>query len=170
MTSAGPDGWLSLWQDFAVPRLLTLCFPLTWPMPHARALGNAIMDKTGMSMTTVTRIAAFGLGLALAGAWMLTPVLAQTTTEAPVVEGAPATNEGLSMGTEVGATATPPTQETAEPGQTYLLTNFEQWEQRCVKAEDGSDPCQLYQLLKDKDGNSVAEFSPRAARRRPVPR
>lgn len=66
----------------------------------------------------------------------------------------------LSMGQEVQAgTAAVVTKETAEPGQTYVVGTFEVWEQRCVKTEDGSDPCQLYQLLKDENGGPVAEIS-----------
>ena len=45
------------------------------------------------------------------------------------------------------------------PGTTYVPATFDAWEQRCIRTEDGSDPCQLYQLLKDAAGNSVAEIS-----------
>lgn len=45
------------------------------------------------------------------------------------------------------------------PGTTYVPATFDAWEQRCIRTEDGSDPCQLYQLLKDSAGNSVAEIS-----------
>lgn len=117
-----------------------------------------------MSMTELPRTFALSFGLALAFA--AAPVLAQETTpEAPAAAApeAPAADapvaDGLNMGTEAGAPATPLTQETAEVGQTYTLAAFEQWEQRCTKLADGSDPCQLYQLLKDKDGNNVAEIS-----------
>ena len=81
------------------------------------------------------------------------PAFAQETT-APATEQA---TEDLSMGT----TAAPAvlTKDTAKVGQGYLATTFEQWEQRCEKTEDGKDPCQLFQLLKDAEGNSVAEFS-----------
>lgn len=66
----------------------------------------------------------------------------------------------LSMGQEVTGDAQGlASPETAEVGQTYLVGNFEVWEQRCVKTEDGSDPCQLYQLLKDPTGGPVAEIS-----------
>lgn len=44
-------------------------------------------------------------------------------------------------------------------GSTYTKASFEQWEQRCVKQADGNDPCQLYQLLKDAQGTSVAEIN-----------
>ena len=37
--------------------------------------------------------------------------------------------------------------------------SFEAWEQRCVRTESGVDPCQLYKLLKDAQGNNVAEFT-----------
>lgn len=85
------------------------------------------------------------------------PALAQETTETPAPD-APAettadaaTDTGLSMGQEVGA---PPA-----VGDTYVAANFDAWEQRCVKTSLGADPCQLYQLLKDGEGNNVAELS-----------
>lgn len=89
--------------------------------------------------------------LALSG----TALLAQeTTTEAPAAEApateAPASDPGaLSMGT-------PPADGV---GSTYSKATFEAWDQRCVKTEDGNDPCQLYQLLKDAEGTSVAEIN-----------
>ncbi|MFN6924249.1 MAG: invasion associated locus B family protein [Tabrizicola sp.] len=84
--------------------------------------------------------------------------LAAQTTEAPPAEGAAAepapatgvTTDGLSMGQEVAGD---------QLGDTYVAATFESWEQRCVRTESGIDPCQLYMLLKDKDGNSVAEFT-----------
>lgn len=99
-----------------------------------------------------TQITSFALALALG---LALPALAQETatgTTAPkTVEGAPATDTGLSMGAEVGS---PPA-----VGDTYVAAKFDDWEQRCIKTETGADPCQLYQLLKDGNGNSVAEFS-----------
>lgn len=76
----------------------------------------------------------------------------------PVVADAP-TADDLSMGQEAGTPPAPFTQASAEVGQTYTLATFDAWQQNCVKMADGSDPCQMYQLLKDKDGNAVAEFS-----------
>jgi invasion protein IalB len=81
------------------------------------------------------------------------------TTPAPADAAtpvAPAPTD-LSMGTPVAAGL--PSQTEAEVGMTYLAANFEGWEQQCVKKEDGSDPCQLWQLLKDADGNPTGEFS-----------
>lgn len=73
----------------------------------------------------------------------------ETTKDAPVVDGNNAL--GLSSGTSVN--------EEPQVGQTYVAEVFADWELRCVRADGGKDPCQLYQLLKDADGNSVAEFS-----------
>ena len=106
-----------------------------------------------LAPTALTLALAAGLGLAA-----LTDARAQEAATPPGA-GAPPPIE-LSMGQEVAAgepgLASP---ETAEVGQTYLAGNFEAWEQRCVKTEDGSDPCQLYQLLKDQTGGPVAEIA-----------
>ena len=49
----------------------------------------------------------------------------------------------------------------AEPqvGQYYVKETHQDWTTRCLKAEQGKDPCELYQLLKDAEGNSVAEMT-----------
>lgn len=78
--------------------------------------------------------------------------MAQESTEAPA-EGTTAPSEaapadGLSMG-----------QAPADgPGSTYVKEAFNDWELRCVRVESGAEPCQLYQLLKDAQGTSVAEI------------
>lgn len=103
-------------------------------------------------MTPVSRtlVSVLALALAVPGA-----VLAQTE-EAPAAD-APAASEpapagdDLSLGAEVKAPD--------GPGTTYTAATFDSWEQRCIRTEDGSDPCQLYQLLKDGEGTSVAEIS-----------
>ena len=92
-------------------------------------------------------------------------VYAQTTeaptTEAPATEPAPTADAAVPTDLSMGAETLPglPVQADAEVGQTYIVANFDKWEQRCVKTADGADPCQLYQLLLDQDGNSVAEIS-----------
>ena len=88
---------------------------------------------------------------------------AQETTTEPTPEtatpAAPAGPTDLSMGVDPTATPALPTQAEAAEGQTYLNAAFEKWELRCIKTPDGSDPCQLYQLLLDATGNDVAEIS-----------
>ncbi|TGD45071.1 invasion associated locus B family protein [Pseudotabrizicola sediminis] len=91
-----------------------------------------------------------------------TGVWAQDATTPPATEGAPTDDaapapaadapidSGLSMGTEVINDGV---------GSSYVEASFDAWEQRCIRTEDGADPCQLYQLLRDSDNNAVAEFS-----------
>ena len=86
---------------------------------------------------------------------LTTVALAQTTETPPAADGATPTD--LSMGADPNPGL--PSQTEAEVDQTYLAASFDTWQQRCVKTADGADPCQLYQLLLDKDGNSVAEIS-----------
>lgn len=105
-----------------------------------------------MAKTTSTALA---LILALAA----TPLMAQTEAAPAAEEAAPAEGVAadgaaagdLAMGQEVGAAD--------GPGTTYTAATFEAWEQKCVRTESGVDPCQLYLLLKDQEGNSVAEFT-----------
>ena len=101
----------------------------------------------------------FKLYTALAFLAAATPLMAQdATTPAvdPVVDPAavPAADPAadLNMGAPVDGAA-------PQVGQPYIREAFGDWSLRCLKAETGEDPCQLYQLLKDVDGNAVAEIS-----------
>ena len=102
------------------------------------------------------------LALGLAG-----PLQAQdSTAEAPAEAPADATAEnpgaapdttpadpaeGLDMGTPL---------DDGQPavGEAYTRETFGDWSLQCMKAPEGPDPCQLYQLLRDGDGNAVAEI------------
>ncbi|TNF19941.1 MAG: invasion associated locus B family protein [Rhodobacteraceae bacterium] len=45
-------------------------------------------------------------------------------------------------------------------GQTYVREPIGDWELRCIRTENPEDdPCQLYQLLKEENGNPLAEIS-----------
>jgi invasion protein IalB len=96
-----------------------------------------------------TRALFRSLSLAALMAFSALPALSQET--APV--------EDLSLGTALNAAPAMLTAETAQVGQGYLATTFDLWEQRCEKTADGKDPCELFQLLKDGEGNAVAELS-----------
>lgn len=80
---------------------------------------------------------------------------AKPATEAPAAE-APAAETPAA---EAAAPAAAAAAADDAIGQPYVKANFDAWEQRCIKTDNGADPCQLYQLLKDKEGTSVAEFS-----------
>ncbi len=100
-------------------------------------------------MTNLFKPASLALLIALAG-----PAIAQDTTEAPAADATSSPNEdpsdplALSMG-----------EDGAELGEVYVLETFDDWEMRCVRTEAENDPCQLYQLLDDGQGNAVAEFN-----------
>lgn len=108
--------------------------------------------------TTISTLAlALSLGLSLP-AFAQEAAPAEAPAEAPAaapaegtVTGDAATGAGLSMGAEVGGPAA--------VGDSYIKAKFEAWEQRCVKTQSGADPCQLYMLMKDENGQSVAELS-----------
>ncbi|MHC0052974.1 invasion associated locus B family protein [Actibacterium sp. D379-3] len=76
------------------------------------------------------------------------PAAATTETTEPAT---PAQDPTLSMGQDV-------TED--KVGTSYVKETHGDWEMRCIHAPEGqSDPCQLYQLLADQSGNSVAEIS-----------
>ncbi|MBD3663272.1 invasion associated locus B family protein [Sulfitobacter aestuariivivens] len=46
-----------------------------------------------------------------------------------------------------------------ELGKPYTREVVGSWEMRCLKTAEGDEPCQMYQLLDDGQGNPVAEVS-----------
>ncbi|KMW57710.1 Invasion associated family protein [Candidatus Rhodobacter oscarellae] len=97
-------------------------------------------------------IRSFFVAALLAGA---APAFAQTT-DTTAAENA-----------EEGATPNPLELSMGEPdinvGDIYLEEQFTDWEVRCIKSENGNDPCQLYQLIRDGQGENggtpVAEIN-----------
>lgn len=103
------------------------------------------------------RTSLFALSLALlipASAWAQSADTEAAETEAPTeqVEGDGSTIEDqLSLGE--------PANTEPQVGQTYIQEKNGDWEMRCIRAEDGDDPCQMYQLMTDSEGTPVAEIS-----------
>ncbi len=64
---------------------------------------------------------------------------------------APAPDQGLDLGQ--------PVEETLQIGQRYSKDKLGDWDLVCIKTESGEDPCNLFQLLKDQNGGSIAEVS-----------
>lgn len=71
---------------------------------------------------------------------------------APAAEGQPAEAEG-EAGAEAGA------EEGPRVGSYYPRETHGDWTIRCIKTEEGPDPCELYQLLTDDEDNAVAEMT-----------
>lgn len=105
-----------------------------------------------MSRYQITLPAMFLLALSM-------PVFAQETTTGDAAETTGEATTGtvseieqeLSMGENVDGSP--------QVGQPYTAETIGAWELRCIKTDEESDPCQLYQLLEDDNGSSVAEFS-----------
>lgn len=96
-----------------------------------------------------------------------TPTLAQTTAApAPADQGqtetaAPdATDATDTTDAAPAADAAAPAAAPGGIGEPYIAETFGDWSLRCIRTADGADPCQLYQLLKDKaTGNPIAEIT-----------
>lgn len=87
-----------------------------------------------------------------------------TTTAEPAASGeAPAETTGKPKavtGQDLpGQLSMGESREETEVGKTYVKEKVKDWTVQCVRTPDGNDPCQLYQLLRDKDGNAVSEIS-----------
>jgi len=101
------------------------------------------------------------------------PVFAQeTTTDTTAAEATAAETQGQDAGTDTSGTATD--QDTAEAGEkpsnldmgretqeepTYIKETIGDWQMRCFRSEGEEDPCQMFQLLKEQQGNPIAEFA-----------
>jgi invasion protein IalB len=115
--------------------------------------GREIDTFNPSQVTEMTSFRRFGAVLALTLPLAL-PAWAETAATPP----APAPGGDVSMG-QTAAAPTLPTQATATVGQVYLAQSFDAWDLRCKKSADGADPCQLYQLMRDGNGNPVAEIN-----------
>ena len=73
---------------------------------------------------------------------------AATDPAAPAPAGIPDT---------AATTTAPPGEPPA--GTFYTKSTHTDWTLRCMKTQDGNDPCELYQLMKDAQGSAVAEIS-----------
>lgn len=87
-------------------------------------------------------------GLAPDAAFAQTPATPQTEEAA---EPAASINDQLSLGEDAD---TDP-----DLGKPYTRETIGAWEMRCLKVEEGEEPCQMYQLMDDGQGAPVAEVS-----------
>ncbi len=80
---------------------------------------------------------------------------------AQVTEEAPATEETAETPTDDAVEATGLSMGAPDTGvsQPYVKETYGDWELRCVQAQGNREICQLYQLLRDDEGTSVAEFN-----------
>ncbi len=62
--------------------------------------------------------------------------------------------ENPALGLSTGEVLTPDAE-----GDSYVGATHGDWELVCVRVPDEADPCQMYQLLRDAEGNATAEIS-----------
>ncbi len=105
-------------------------------------------------MTFTTRFTTFTATALTVTALLAGPALAQDTEEAQP-------ESVFNLGEPVDENGNPVADAPQEPqpGQQYISETFNDWAIRCLKTETGEDPCQMYQLLNDSDGNDVAEIA-----------
>lgn len=84
------------------------------------------------------------------------PDEAAPAAEAPAAD-APA-SEAPATGTLADQLDTGEETDSAQ-SQTYVRETIGDWDMQCLRTEEGEEPCQMYQLLTDAQGNSVAEVS-----------
>lgn len=96
-------------------------------------------------LKTLTRISCVAAMLA-------TPVFAEDTTAEGVVSDEKLAEDVLDMGQPVA-------EEGPALGQRYLKEEYGDWSLICIKSQAESDPCNLFQVLKDSSGGAVAEVS-----------
>ncbi|KUF11705.1 invasion associated locus B family protein [Pseudoponticoccus marisrubri] len=92
--------------------------------------------------------------LSLIAALGTTPALAQ---DAPAEEDAPTTGTNIGGGLDLGEDATAGAQQ--QGPNTYIRDTYDDWSLQCLEVAEADDVCQMYQLLKDGEDNSVAEVS-----------
>lgn len=74
-------------------------------------------------------------------------------TEESAAPSATAIGGDLDLGQETAAPTNP-----NQPRQ-YVKETFQDWQLQCIEVPEGEDVCQMYQLLDDGQGASVAEVS-----------
>ena len=57
--------------------------------------------------------------------------------------------ESLSLGLNI---------EVPNVGQPYIAERIGAWNMRCIRSENGQDPCELFQLLVNNEGNPLSEI------------
>lgn len=103
------------------------------------------MTKFSTALTICAALAAFA------------PVAAFAQTATPETETAaepaatPSVEDQLSLGEDA--------EKASGIGQPYTRETIGAWEMRCIKQEEGEEPCQMYQLLDDGQGSPVAEVT-----------
>lgn len=101
----------------------------------------------------LTRISLIAM-LAVAAPALTGPAMAQDSTgaETTAAEEAPQAAPAPDAGLELGETVS----DEPQVGQPYIREMSGDWGLECLKVEEGTEPCQIFQTLEDDKGNQVA--------------
>ncbi|TMV93652.1 invasion associated locus B family protein [Thioclava sp. BHET1] len=125
---------------------------LTKPLALALVLGMAhgayAQDSTdSTTATSPATTADQGSAPAASGSDATTPAADATTPAAPADDkAAPAAPAGNAP-------------QQAPQDETYTKATYGDWALQCIKAKDGKDPCQIYQVIKGPGGGNIADIS-----------
>lgn len=99
--------------------------------------------------------------LSLVAALGAAPAIAQENADTAQTDAPAADTENAAPAPSVGGDLDLGEDETAAGNQpqTYIKETFDDWSIQCVRVQDENEVCQMYQLLKDANGASVAEVS-----------
>ncbi|TLP56849.1 invasion associated locus B family protein [Parasedimentitalea maritima] len=100
------------------------------------------------SLTPLSLLAILALAAPLAAQEGST---AATTADTEATQPEAVADQGLDLGEPVDAGP--------QIGDRYSKEKFGDWDLACVRTEEETDPCSLLQILKDSNGNPMAEFS-----------
>lgn len=113
-----------------------------------------------MSMIETTKAAALALALAVTGSAALAQETPAPAAEAPAPEAPAAAAPAPAAAPAAEAPAAP----ADGPGTIYVKETSGAWQIRCMRVDAGrTEPCNIFQMLKDDKGNEVAaiEIAPR---------
>ncbi|WP_052650098.1 invasion associated locus B family protein [Paracoccus sp. PAMC 22219] len=90
------------------------------------------------------------------------PAADAPAADAPAAD-APAPADAPAAPADAPAAANAPAGQPARdpngPGSYYAKSEHGDWTIRCIRADQGKDPCEMYKLLTDEDENPVAELT-----------
>jgi len=110
-------------------------------------------------LTALPLAVALGLTGAAAYAQTTDTTQTETPTETETETDAQVTQEAAPQSVEDELTLGEDAQNDPELGKTYTKEIIGAWEMRCIKTGEEVDPCQMYQLMEDAQGNPVSEVS-----------
>ena len=117
------------------------------------------MTKPLFLLTTIASLTLAGFSMAQENTTNEeAPAADAPAEEAPAAEtpaeDAPSSSEDLSV-LDTGE----PVNDAASNDNTYVKATHGDWAVQCLRVEEGPEPCQMYQLLRDQNGGNVAEVS-----------